>query len=112
MASKKLPSTRQSFEKKSLSHFPSSISNSGTQRQTLVLVATIQEPEGFVLQVTTSDQTDFLLLCDVGQYYNKKNSVLFKLHTIHVSRQHQADLHRDVSARRQGLCQATQVCII
>ena len=34
----------------------------------------------------------------------------FQSHTI--SRQHQADIRRDISAQKQGLYQATQVCII
>ena len=50
-----------------------------------------------------------LLPCDVDQYYTKEYSVLFKIHTI--SRRHQADFCCDVSAQRQGLYQATQICI-
>ena len=52
--------------------------NSGTHRQTMIqLQSQSRNPEGIVIQINTWDWTAFLLLYDVGQYYNKENSVLF-----------------------------------
>ena len=57
------------------------------------------------------DRTAFFLLpYDVDQYYNKENSVsFFTSHTI--SRKNQSYFHCNVSARKQGLYQATNTSL-
>ena len=46
-----------------------------------------------------------MLLYDVDQYYNKREFSIISGHAVY--RQHPAEqtLHREVSARKQGLCQ-------
>ena len=81
-----------------------------TLQHLVALTPTPENPKkvnfGSITLISTWNYTTFLLPYDVGQYYNKENSVLFPL-ALQCTNNIQQTLHSDISARRQGLCQAT-----